>query len=271
MKRDRTAHGWSLREFGARAKFNVGTLSQTETGKRPMTEKLAGKCDELFPERRGWYMAYYEESKSWIPAGFRSWPEYEDKAANLRAWSPGILHGLLQTSDYARAVLETLTGTTSEITATRLAARMQRQQRVLYRDNPPMAWFVVDELSLYRWVGGPDVMIGQMRHLADVAKLPHVTVQILPAMAHPANASELIVTGDAAYIEHLAGGLVYTDEQTVTTMERLFTTILSESYRASDSLAMIGRMEETWISVRARTQATHKATALKWAPTGKSS
>jgi Domain of unknown function (DUF5753) len=59
-----------------------------------------------------------------------------------------------------------------------------------------MAWFVVDQLSLYRQVGSPDVMEGQMRQLAEVAAMPNVTVQVLPAVAHPANASELIVTDE---------------------------------------------------------------------------
>jgi DNA-binding XRE family transcriptional regulator len=54
MKRDREAHGWTIREMGARTGVHIGTLSQVENGKRPMTEALAIKCDEVFPERRGW-------------------------------------------------------------------------------------------------------------------------------------------------------------------------------------------------------------------------
>jgi hypothetical protein len=54
MKRDRLAHGWSLREMHARTGVHIGTLSQVENGKRPMTEGLAATCDKVFPERRGW-------------------------------------------------------------------------------------------------------------------------------------------------------------------------------------------------------------------------
>ena len=114
MKRDRLAHGWSLREMHARTEVHIGTLSQVENGKRPMTGALAAKCDEVFPERRGWYATYYEESKSWVPAGFRSWAEYEDRATVLHVWSPGIIDGFLQTTDYARTVLSMELGATAE-------------------------------------------------------------------------------------------------------------------------------------------------------------
>ena len=139
------------------------------------------------------------------------------------------MHGLLQTEGYARALLETSPAVTDEMVTARLAARMARQRRVLMRDDPPSAWFLVDQLSLYRLVGSAEIMAAQMGHLAAVAARPDVTLQVLPAVAHPANASELIVTDSAAYAEHLAGGFVYTDEETVTRLARLFHTILSRA------------------------------------------
>jgi transcriptional regulator with XRE-family HTH domain len=248
MKKERLAHGWSLREFSARTGIDFTTASRIENGKRPPNEAVARACDAAWPERRGWFLEYYEESKSWVPAGFRSWAEYEDKAVTLRAWSPGVLHGLLQTEGYARSLLSTVPGVTDEIVDARLVNRMERQRRMLFRDDPPASWFVVDELSLYRFVGSAELMAEQMHKLADVASRPHVTMQVLPAVAHPANASELIVTDSAAYVEHLAGGLVYTAGETVSTLERLFTTIHAESFRASESLRMIERLGEIWAS-----------------------
>ena len=91
------------------------------------------------------------------------------------------------------------------------AARMARQRRVLMRDDPLAAWFLVDQLSLYRLVGSAEIMAAQMSHPAAIAAIPNVTLQILPAVAHPANASEFIVTGSAAYGEHVAGGYVFTE------------------------------------------------------------
>jgi hypothetical protein len=58
--------------------------------------------DAAFPERQGWFLEYYDESRSWAAPGFRDWAEYENKAVRLHAWSPGQVHGLLQTEGYAR-------------------------------------------------------------------------------------------------------------------------------------------------------------------------
>jgi transcriptional regulator with XRE-family HTH domain len=258
VRKERLARGWSLDEMAARAGLAAPYWSQIENGKRPPTERVAQACDRVFPERKKYFTEYYEESKSWVPAGFRSFAEHEDRSRKLRVWSPGVIDGLLQTVDYARAMLETVPGVTDEQVTARLTNRLERQKRVLHREDPPDAWFVVDQLSLYRRVGSPPIMIEQLRHLADVASLPNVTLQVLPAIAHPANASELIISDSAAYVEHLTGGLVHTDEQTITTLERLFSTILSESYRASDSAAMIRKAGELWTGELPPTQA-HKA------------
>jgi transcriptional regulator with XRE-family HTH domain len=158
LKKERLAHGWSLPELSRRTGIDAGHLSRIENGKRPPTEAIALACDAVFPERRGWFLEYYEESKSWAPPGFRVWAEYEDKAANMRGWSPSVLHGLLQTEDYARALLSTATGVSDEIVATRLASRMARQRRILHQPEPPLSWFVIDEPSLYRLVGSAEVM-----------------------------------------------------------------------------------------------------------------
>ena len=246
MRKERLARGWTLREFAARSGIEFTVASRIENGQRPPNEKVAKACDAVFTERKGWFLEYYEESKQWTPPGFRNWAEYEDKATTLRVWMPGIMHGLLQTEDYARELLKTYPDATDEMVATRLAGRMDRQRRILMREEPPLSFFVIDELSLLREVGSPEIMAAQMCSLTDIARLSHVTMQVLPASAHPANASELIVTDEAAYAEHLVGGFVYTDPEIVSSRLRLFTSINSESYRASESLRMFERMAEAW-------------------------
>jgi hypothetical protein len=84
--------------------------------------------------------------------------------------------------------------------------------------------------------------------------MPHITLQVLPAIAHPATASELIIAdNNAAYAEHLAAGGVYTETDTITQLDRLFATVRAESYRASESAAIIGKAEEAWTGERAAT------------------
>jgi predicted TIM-barrel fold metal-dependent hydrolase len=74
---------------------------------------------------------------------------------------------------------------TPEVVEARLTARVERQKRILFRDDPPEVWFVIDHTALYRLAGSPEITAAQMRHLLGLARLPHVTVQVLPAVAHP--------------------------------------------------------------------------------------
>jgi hypothetical protein len=161
--------------------------------------------------------------------------------------SPGIMHGLVQTEDYARAVLSVSLEVSKEVVAARLASRMERQQRILTRDDPPAVWFVVDELALYRLVGSAEIMAAQLGHLVKVAAMPKVTITVMPAVTHPGNESGFIIADDgAAYAEHVVGGFVYNDEQIVSGLIMQFDSLRAESYRASESLRLIERLGETW-------------------------
>jgi transcriptional regulator with XRE-family HTH domain len=248
MKKERLARGWSIHEFARRAGLNAGHLSRIENGKRPPTENVAASCDAAFPERKGWFTEYYEELRGWseVPAAFRNWSELEDTAGSLRVWMPGIMHGLLQTPDYARALIAAVPRTSAETAAGRLASRTERQHRVLMREDPPSAWILVDELSLYRKVGSEEVMAVQLRHLLEVGAMPTVTLQVLPAVAHCANSSEFIIADCAAYAEHVAGGYVYTDEETVSALAVRFDSLRGECYKVSESPALIERLAEVW-------------------------
>ena len=250
MRKERVARGWSIHEFARQTGLNAGHLSRIENGKRPPTENVAAACDAAFPERRGWFTEYYEELRGWseVPAAFKDWSELEDQAGSVRDWMPGIVTGMLQTEDYARSLIAVVPRTSPETAAARLANRMERQRRVLLRDDdPPAAWFVVDEMALYRKVGSAEVMAAQMHQMSAVAAMPKVTVQVLPAVAHPANASGFVIADDsAAYAEHVAGGYVFTDEQTVSAIIVRFDSLRAESYRASESLRMINRAGELW-------------------------
>jgi transcriptional regulator with XRE-family HTH domain len=265
MRKERQAHGWSLREFNARTGIDMGQASRIETGKQPPTEKVADACDRVFPGRRGWFREYYEESKSWVPAGFRSWPEYEDKAVTLRVWAPTIIHGLLETEKYARVMLSVYPGVSDDVVTARLASRMQRQQRILYRADPPDIHAIVDEAALYRRVGSAEVMVGQMSHLLELGALDHVRLQVMPAIEHPCNPSEMIIADDAVYAESLAGGGTYTSPETVDRLGRLFATLAGECYRVSESRLLVERMRDTWTEFgeKARTQAATGVRASK--------
>src|SRR4051812_41830490 len=110
LRKERLARGISIHELARLTGLTAGHLSRIENGKRSPTAAVAAACDAVFPERRGWFSEYYEDSRAWTPPGFRTWSEYEDDAATVRAWSPGVLDGFVQTEDYARALLATALG-----------------------------------------------------------------------------------------------------------------------------------------------------------------
>jgi transcriptional regulator with XRE-family HTH domain len=266
MRKERLARGWSLREFAARTGINIAQASRIETGKSPPTERVAAACDVAFPERAGWFSEYYEESKSWMLAGFRSWAEYEDKATELLVWAPGIVDGLAQSEGYARALLSIHPGATGEVVAARLKGRMDRQRRLLREDGPAVG-LLVDMPALYRAVGSAEIMAAQCAHLAEVARLDTVTLQVVPPVTIPLATASLMLADGAAYTENALSGSVYTDDESVSRLRRLITTVRAEARPASESLAMIRKAERQWSGVRARTAATADRHASKSART----
>jgi transcriptional regulator with XRE-family HTH domain len=253
VRRARRAAGWTLREFGQRIGYDPGQISRIENGRRPPTELFARMCDQAFPDRDGWFGEFYAESRTWIatPPWFRSWVQHEQKAPALRIWQPSILSGLLQTEDYARAILAVYPGVTDEQISERLTARLARQA-ILTRDDPPAAWFLVDEAALRRYIKSADVMAAQLAHLAGLARLPNVTIQVLPDIAHAGVLGGFAVAERAAYIETAVAGQVFEDADIITSLITQFDTLRNEALRRSESLALIERMCEQWKATGAR-------------------
>jgi hypothetical protein len=95
-----------------------------------------------------------------------------------------MVPGLLQTDDYARAVVETLMPNAPAAQVDRLTElRRTRQQLVLHREDPPTLWAVVDEAALRRPIGGGAVLRGQLEALVEATHEPNVKIQIMPFRA----------------------------------------------------------------------------------------
>jgi transcriptional regulator with XRE-family HTH domain len=248
VRRDRLAHGWSIAELARRAKLDAAHLSRVENGRRPPTARIAAALDGVFTEHRGWYLTWLEETRTApeIPVTFRSWSDYEDRTAALRVWTPGIVDGLVQAQAYAAALIATSPGVSDDAAAARLTARIERQHRVLGRDKPPTVTLLVDEAALYRQVGTAKVMATQLRRLREVAAMPAVLMQVMPEIAHASVASGYLIADDAVWCENVITGGTYTDPETVTATARRFDTLRAECYRASESLALIERLESQW-------------------------
>ncbi|MEV8540263.1 helix-turn-helix transcriptional regulator [Streptomyces sp. NPDC051572] len=134
--------------------------------------------------KRGWWHTYRDVMPDW----FAAYLSLEQAALQVRAYENEFVHGLLQTEEYARALLGAGNPhAPTEATERRVALRMRRQE-LLTREAPPRVWVVMDETVL-RWpVGGAAVMRAQIDHLIEVNRLPHVTLQIMPFAngPHPA-------------------------------------------------------------------------------------
>lgn len=254
VRKQRAARNWSLDELARRTEIAAGHLSRIENGRRPPTQRIAQAMDAAFETTD--FTDLYEEMRDWAPPGFKDWAEFEDTTAEIRDWYPGIVTGLLQSNGYAAELLRTYPGVTDDQVTARLARRMERQRRVLNRQDPPQAWFVVDQMALYREVGSPAVMAEQMDRLVVVARLPNVVLQVLPAIAHPANASGFLLSDRAALCEHVRGSFVYADDQSLSLLGRMFDKLRSECWPASESLALIEEVGGTWTAhgAKARSQ-----------------
>jgi transcriptional regulator with XRE-family HTH domain len=249
MKKERLAHGWSLAELARRmGGVDPAHLGRVESGRRPPTEAIAAGLDTVFLERRGWFSDWLSDSREWpeVPATFRSWSDYEDRSATLRAWTPGIVDGLVQAEGYARALIATSPGVSDEAAAARLKARIERQRRVLGRERPPAVTLLVDESALYRLVGSAEVMASQCARLIEVAAMPKVVMQIMPEVAHASVASGYLIADDAVWCESVITGGTYTDPETVSVTALRFDTLRGECYRVSESLRMIREVGEIW-------------------------
>ncbi|WBB81213.1 helix-turn-helix transcriptional regulator [Micromonospora sp. WMMD882] len=165
----------------------------------------------------GWWHRYGDV----LPAWFQSYLGLEAAAALIRSYEVQFVPGLLQTRDYARAVVMLGHGAAgaAEIDR-RVGLRMERQQ-VLRRPEAPLLWAVVDEAALRRPIGGQEVMRGQVSALIEATKVPNVRLQVVPfdAGGHAAagGAFSILRFGDQdlpdiVYIEQLTSA-IYLDKR----------------------------------------------------------
>src|SRR5690606_30935278 len=164
----------------------------------------------------GWWHKYSDVLPSW----FEVYVGLEEAASIIRSYELQFVPGLLQTEEYARAVVMLGHGDApGEEIERRVALRMKRQRR-LTEPGAPKLWAVVDEAALHRPLGGTGAMRRQIEHLIEMATLPNVTLQIVPFAkgGHAAAGgpfSILRFTGaelpDVVYLEQLASA-VYLDK-----------------------------------------------------------
>jgi len=188
----RASSGLTRDEVVERTGINAVTMYRIEHARvRPQTRTLRTLLDLYGVEKeqqgelvgwlrdareRGWLHAYQSE----LPEQYMNFIGFEGEARSSWNYESLFVPGLLQTEDYARAVITgVLPFASRDEVERRVEVRMERQN-VLQNENPLELWGIVDEAALRRQVGGNAVMRAQLRHLLHVPELPNITFQVIP-------------------------------------------------------------------------------------------
>lgn len=239
----------SQEALGKRIGFSGELVGKVENRERRPTPEFAKACDAAFPVANGLFsriVAEAERSHSVYPVWFASWVDAEQRASVLRSWEPLIVPGLLQTADYARALFEAWQGVDAPGDVDQLVRARLDRQRIFDRPAPPSFWALIDESVLYRPIGAPPVMQGQLAHLLEMTERPRVTIEVLPANvgAHVGLLGAFALadfpdgTPPMAYLESPDAGEVTRRPCTVAKIELTYETLRTEALggRASRDL-----------------------------------
>lgn len=205
--------------------------------------------------KRPWWTRYKEV----VPSGYLSYIGLEDESTALRCVSPTGVPGLLQTEEFARALVDASLWTTAvegrprpapAVVGERADLRMIRQREVLHRPIPPEITAVLDEAVLYRQIGGPGPLRRQLLHLLELGRAPHITVQVLPFTAGMLTmVSPFVILEfpdpadtDVVYTEGAFEYILRDDPTDVETYRLVFQRVQAASRSEPESLALIARV-----------------------------
>jgi len=254
VRRARTAAGMTLAGLAATIPCDASTVSRIEAGTLSPGHRFAVACDEAFPQMNGWFSRFCHDSRTWAgphPPWFRDWVETEQRATVICWWEPLLIPGLLQTEDYACAVLGWGPDDRGDLDE-RVAARLDRQH-VFDRETPPEVWILIGEPVLGYCVGSAGVMRKQIDHLTEMAARPRVTIQVVSvaAAAYGGLSGAFAIGTDSGaetvvYLETGVQGMVIRDPKLITRAASMFDHLRAEALPRSQTLDVLARAGEKW-------------------------
>jgi hypothetical protein len=228
LRRLREEKGISRADAGFTIRASESKMSRLELGRVAFKERDVSDLLMLYgvtnPEQRdavlslvreanrpGWWREYEDVMPGW----FQNYVGLEEAATQLRTYETHFMPGLLQTPDYARAVIEAAMLPMSPRDLERAVNLRTKRQQVLFRPDPLRFWAVIDEGALRRQVGDQQIQQAQLEHLLELAELPNVALQVLPlrtGLHAGGGAFSLLRFSDAdlpdvVYVEHLVSAL----------------------------------------------------------------
>jgi transcriptional regulator with XRE-family HTH domain len=263
LRRLRDGSNLKLEEVAAELGVAPSTLSRIETGKAPTKSAYLHQMLQMYGvtdpgqrqvlidmaregHRKGWWAEYDDV----LPSGFDIFVGLEVETAAVRSYEVSVVSGLLQTADYARAVMREMFPRHSAEQIERLVdLRMMRQRRL--DDDPPLElWAILDEAVIRRTVGGSECMRAQLERLVAMSGRQEVTIQVLPFScgAHaghggPFSILEFPERSDAevAYVESGAGIIYLEKEKEVRARAEAFDRLRAAALSPPDSAGLIAR------------------------------
>jgi transcriptional regulator with XRE-family HTH domain len=183
LRRYREAAGLTQRQLGDIVNYTGSLVGQIETARKLPTPEFSERVDAALGTGGLLSRLVALVMRSQLPAWFQQMAELETRAVEICAFQTHMVHGLLQTHAYVRAVLGAYDpNDLDDRTAVRLA-----RQAIFAKAEPPIFWSVVSEGALLQVIGGRETMRGQLAHLLSFENDPRINVQVLPfsAGAHP--------------------------------------------------------------------------------------
>lgn len=240
LRKLRTDKGLTVEQAAERLLFSMSKLSRMETGHGIATPRDIRDLCDLYKvtdqaerdrlmslaregKQAGWWQGYDLDY-------FGTYVGLEAAAVEIRYYQSGIVPGLLQTAEYARAMHAAgIPKITPERTEKLIEVRLMRQ-RLLDQDPPLRLDVILDEAVLHREVGGAAVMRAQLDWLVKMSKRPSITTRVIPysAGAHPAMDSTFNILAfagsvpDVVYVEGLVGWIYVERPQDVVRYQEVF-------------------------------------------------
>ncbi|TWH66442.1 helix-turn-helix protein [Micromonospora olivasterospora] len=242
----RTNAGLSQEEFGRLVHYSASMVSAVETGSRPLDRALLGRVDEVL-KTGGLFTALLKMAeRDREPSWFKPWLEAERAAKQLRYFNPTLVPGLLQTANYARAVLRFDDTRPEEEVEKQVASRLERQE-ILSRERPPQVIAVIDETALRR---RDAIMAEQLAHLLRMAELPHIHIHVIPldaglhvGLSGPLALARSVDGGWVGHLENQLSGLVVDGEDGMATLLARWESVRGVALPQNLSVALMKEVE----------------------------
>jgi transcriptional regulator with XRE-family HTH domain len=259
----RTQAGLTVEEVADELMCSASKVSRMETGHRGVSPRdirdLCGLYGVVDPSQRerlsalakggkepGWWQPYD------LPARFATYVGLEAEATCISNYEPGVVPGLVETADYARAVHERTIDRPSDETIEQMIEVRRGRQTILTREDPPPPCFqaVVDEGALHRVVGSPAIMSAALERVIQACELPNVSIRVLSyeAGAHPALDSTFVLLQfrdplpAMVYVEGLLGQMWLEKPQEAERYKQVFEFLQKMSMSQSASIKLLAKL-----------------------------